>query len=325
MVSLIEGFLASRRSAKPSPDTLAAYRRDLEGVARRLPCGQRCFLSEISVSDLSKSEVRAAFASWAGDHAKTSVLRAWSVWNSFFAFLVAQDLVEGNPMSGIRKPRRPKQPVKAIRGEGITQRLLRSASVADPDARRTWPERDVALVAVLAVTGLRLGELVSLTVGCLDGPQASRRLTVVGKGDKARTIPIHGALETLLDRYLASRADRFPKQRASLQRPTTALFVDHDGLPISTGKVQYLIERLYCRAGIRAQVPPGALVHALRHTFATNALDGGASVLEVSQLLGHESLDTTRRYIEATASELRGAVANHPAHLAIQEFADNSV
>jgi site-specific recombinase XerD len=84
--------------------------------------------------------------------------------------------------------------------------------------------------------------------------------------------------------------------------------------------VQYLIERLYVRAGIRAHVPPGALVHALRHTFATAALEGGATnVVEVQQLLGHESLDTTRRYLEATINELRDAVRAHPGHLALQQ------
>ncbi len=318
--SLIEEFLLSRRPAKPSPHTLAAYQRDLEGVARRLPCGKRKFLSEIAVSELTKAELRAAFASWAGDHAKTSVLRGWSTWNSFFAYLVSEDLFEGNPMDGIRKPRRPRSSVKVIRGDNVTAKLLSAARQADPKARRSWPERDVAIIGVFAVTGLRLAELVSLRVSSIDGPQGSRRLTVTGKGDKSRTVPVYPGLETLIAAYLATRLDRFPKQRSSLDRPNTALFVDLDGAPIGRRQVQYLVESLYRRAGVRSQVPQGALVHALRHTFATAALEGGANVLEVSQLLGHESLDTTRRYLEATASELREAVISHPAQVAIEKF-----
>lgn len=85
-------------------------------------------------------------------------------------------------------------------------------------------------------------------------------------------------------------------------------------------KSNTLIERLYVRAGIRAIVPEGALVHALRHTFATTALEG-ATVLEVSQLFGHESLDTTRLYLEATADELRDSVRAHPAQVALKAFA----
>ena len=72
---------------------------------------------------------------------------------------------------------------------------------------------------------------------------------------------------------------------------------------------------------VRAIVPEGALVHALRHTFATTALEGGATVLEVSQLFGHGSLDTTRLYLEATADELRDSVRAHPAQVALKAFA----
>jgi integrase/recombinase XerD len=98
------------------------------------------------------------------------------------------------------------------------------------------------------------------------------------------------------------------------------LFVHHQGDRLTSRQVQYLIERLYVRAGIRAHVPPGALVHALRHTFTTAALEGGANVVEVQQPLGHESLDTTRRYLDATANELRDAVRAHPSHLALQRY-----
>lgn len=107
-----------------------------------------------------------------------------------------------------------------------------------------------------------------------------------------------------------------------LARPTTALLVHHTGTRITPRQVQYLIERLYVRTGIRSQVPR-ALVHALRHTFATTALEGGANVVEVQQLLGHASLDTTKRYLEATANELRDTLRAHPGHLALQRHLAN--
>jgi hypothetical protein len=74
----------------------------------------------------------------------------------------------------------------------------------------------------------------------------------------------------------------------------TPLFVDVRGRGLSVDQVKYLIERLYIRAGLRARVPAGALVHALGHTFATSALEAGADVVELQTLLGHASLDTTR-------------------------------
>ena len=193
---------------------------------------------------------------------------------------------------------------------------LAAAAATDVRARHAWPERDTALVATLAITGIRLGEAVALTIRSLDGPPGERRLSVVGKGDKARVVPIYPALESVLGAYLDSRATRFPGH--DLARPSTPLFVHHSGSPLTHRQVQYLIERLYVRAGIRAQVPAWALVHALRHAFATTALVGGANVVEVQQLLGHSSLDTTRRYLEATANELRDAVRAHPSHLALQ-------
>ncbi|MGH2705234.1 MAG: tyrosine-type recombinase/integrase [Actinomycetota bacterium] len=318
VVDLVDGFLVSIASAKPSRHTLAAYRRDVLGISRRIAVGLGVGLEDLGLRDLTKSALRRAFASWASDHAKASILRAWSAWNAFWSYLVSEDLAEGNPMDGIAKPKRPRAPVKVIRGGDAIQRLLAAAAVPDPSARSPWPERDLALTATFAVTGLRLAEALGLSIGSFDGPAGERRITVVGKGDKARAIPIYPQLEQLIDRYLRSRAERFPDHR--LDHPATPLFVDSRGRPLSRRQVQYRIERLYVRAGIRAHVPAGALVHALRHTFATSALQGGANVLEVQQLLGHESLDTTKRYLEATANELRDAIKAHPAQVTLRNL-----
>ena len=105
------------------------------------------------------------------------------------------------------------------------------------------------------------------------------------------------ALDALLSTYLASRAARL--SGADPASRTSPLFVHHTGVPLTPRQVQYLVERLYVRAGIRARVPAGALVHALRHTFATTALEGGADLKEVQRLLGHASADSTQRYVEA--------------------------
>lgn len=315
-VGAVEDFLAAMKAAKPSRHTVAAYRRDLLGVGRRIAALQGVGLEGLTVEALDKAALRRGFASWADDHAKTSTIRAWSAWNALFTHLVGDDVVEGNPMGGVAKPRTPSAAVKVIRGQDVTARLLATAATVDPRARHPWPERDTALVATLAVTGIRLGEAVALSIRSLDGPVGERRLTVVGKGDKTRALPLYPALEAVLDCYLASRGTRFPAH--NLVRPTTPLFVHHTGTPITPRQVQYLIERLYVRAGIRSQVPPGALVHALRHTFATTALEGGANVVEVQQLLGHASLDTTKRYLEATANELRDSLRAHPGNLALQ-------
>jgi site-specific recombinase XerD len=138
----------------------------------------------------------------------------------------------------------------------------------------------------------------------------------VGKGGKARPVPIAPLLDSVLDEYLVERRDRFPTH--DLDHPATPLFVDVRGRRLSVDQVRYLIERLYVRAGIRAHVPAGALVHALRHTFATQALEAGADVVELQELLGHASLETTRRYLSATAQGLRHVIQGHPSQAALR-------
>ncbi len=320
-LELVERFLVDFSIRKPSAHTVAGYRRDLTGVAGRIP--RAADAPPLVLADLDKSALRAAFASWAADHAAASIRRAWSAWNTFFDFLVAEDALEGNPMAAITPPKLAKGRAKVIAGRDVAARLLETAAAPDPTGRNPWPERDVALVATFVVTGVRLSEAVDLTIGSIEGPAGARRLVVVGKGDKARTIPIEAAYEELLHRYLADRRDRFPRHR--LDHPTTPLFVRADtGAKPSRQQVQQWIEKLYVRAGVRAQVPAGALVHALRHTFATTALDHGVDVVELQELLGHASLDTTRRYLAATGAQLREAVAAHPAQAAVRAFVERT-
>jgi site-specific recombinase XerD len=101
--------------------------------------------------------------------------------------------------------------------------------------------------------------------------------------------------------------------------PTAALFVGRDGEPLRRGALQYLVEQLYREAGIRTRVPRGALVHALRHTFATSLARNGASGTELQLLLGHESLATTQRYVDATAREVREAARSNDAYQALRQ------
>ena len=317
---LIDRYLRNFAVRKPSPNTTSAYRRDLTGIGRRLATAQQVPFEAITLANLTKLPLREAFASWAGDHAAGSIRRAWSAWNSFFDFLVAEDLVEGNPMATVTPPRNQRGSAKVIPGDDVAGRLLTTAATFDVTARTPWPSRDVALISTFLVTGVRLSEACDLNLGSLDGPQGARRLAVVGKGGKPRTIPVEGVFEELLDVYLKERSQRFPRQR--LDNPMTALIVRADnGERPSRQQVQYWVDRLYRRAGIRARVPRGALVHALRHTFATSALDNGVDVVELQELLGHSSLDTTRRYLDTTAQQLRHAIASHPAQAALRRFA----
>jgi site-specific recombinase XerD len=264
--------------------------------------------------------MRAAFASWAKDHNEGSLVRAWGVWERFFRFLIDDEVLDRNPMSSVPKPKLPVAAPKAIKHEEPAVALLEAAATPDPRAKRTkrWPERDVALVATFCVTGIRLAEGVKLNLNSVTGPAGERRLDVQGKGKRERSVPIEPALELLIDRYLASRAERHGAD--TLEDPDSPLFVHYDGTRLTNARVQYVIERLYARAGLRSAVPDGALVHALRHSFATAAIENGTDVAELRDLLGHSSVATTSRYLDSTAYRLRQAVAAHPAQRALRSL-----
>ncbi len=311
---IIDAWLFQLGATKPSPRTLAAYRADVDGIARRLDTDGAAVLR---LEQLTKAALRAAFASWDSDHAASSVVRAHSAWSSLFDFLVAEDLVEGNPMAAIGKPRLAPLAPKAIKADDAAQRLLTTAAAIDTTARHPWPERDLALVALFLVSGIREGEAVALAMASIAGPVGARRLEVTGKGNKSRTIPIDPALDEVLAAYQASRAARFPEH--DLDHPSTPLLVDTRGRRLAAHQMRYLIERLYTTAGIRARIPTGAMVHALRHSFATDALQAGADIVELQALLGHASLDTTRRYLDASAEGLRAVIRGHPSQIALRE------
>ncbi len=314
LADAVAAWLTYLGATKPSPATLAAYRRDLAGVGNRLAEFEE--LEVVTLADLGRPALRSAFASWAADHAAASVRRAHSAWSSFFDFLVAEGLLDGNPMAGVPKPKTPTVLPRTIRARDGIPRLIATAAAPDPRSRRPWPARDLALVATFCVTGIREAEAVGLSTGSLVGEPGARRLEVVGKGNRARPIPVGAALERLIADYQAERVERFPDH--DLGHPAVPLFVDVRGARLSVNQVRYLVERLYVRAGLRAQVPAGALVHALRHTFATSALEAGADVVELQELLGHASLETTRRYLSATGQGLRHVVDGHPGQEALR-------
>ncbi|WP_341715695.1 tyrosine-type recombinase/integrase [Micromonospora sp. FIMYZ51] len=324
VVALIEDFLTARATRKPSPHTQAAYRRDLHTVAALaaelatppLP------LADLPISALSPRLLRAAFARFAGTRAAASVGRAWSTWNGFFSFLVAEQVVAGNPMPAVGRPRTPLPQPKPLRGEDTPEQLLASAARGAGRQRDPWPERDVAVLALALCAGLRLSELLALRVGSLGGRPGERRLAVSGKGGRPRVLPVEPDLDAVLGDYLDSRVRRFGSRTV---RADASLFVDRQGEPLRRGGLQYLVESCYRRAGIGDRVPRGARLHALRHTFATRLAEDGAGAAEIMRLLGHASLASSQTYIEVTAVQQREAVRANRTNRALVRVGAGSV
>ncbi len=317
LTELIDEFFLARMPRKHSEHTLVAYRRDLEAIGEQLEEVLGRPLSEITAEELQVRSLRRAFAGIAHQSAAT-ISRTWSTWNQLFTFAVAERILPGNPMAAIDKPRVPKSRPKAITGDDSVERLLRVAAAGRQGARDPWPERDFAIVVTLLTCGLRLSELLSLTMQSLDGPAGDRVIGVRGKGNKERTVPLEPEVESILVEYLESRLRRFPGRLS----PRDPLFVANSGQAMQRGGLQYLIDQLYREAGIRTSVPAGALVHALRHTFATSLARNGASGVELQRLLGHESLATTQRYVDASAREVRAAARTNEAYHTLRSLED---
>ena len=315
---LFEDFFVARKPLKGSPHTEAAYRGDLAAISALLGAALGTGPEELRLGQVTAKSLRLAFAAYSDSHAAASIARAWATWNQFFGFLVADDVVVGNPMAAVAKPKVPARAPKALQGEGTPERLLEAVAAGERHARDPWPQRDLAFVATALLTGLRLSELLSLDLGSIDGREGERRLKVTGKGSKVRFVPIEASLELVINHYLSTRKAHHLKGKLT---PSAPLFVDGHGERLQRGGAQYLVRQSYRWAGIGARVPKGALVHALRHTMATRLAEDGASASEIQHILGHESLNTSQTYIDATANEQRAAVRANRTYRALRKIA----
>jgi site-specific recombinase XerD len=312
-------FLADRGTRKPSTHTLKAYRQDFDAIAT-LVTGDTAGAAQMSLSDITTDAMRTAFAQYAERHEAASIQRCWSTWNVLCTFLYTSELIAANPMPLVGRPKIAKTLPKALPTNSVA--ALLAALNEDPQPRRgsDWIERDRALILTALLAGLRADELLRANVGDLRRTDDGAVIHVRGKGGKDRRIPIEAPLVEVLEHYLDSRATRFPataKKRSSPgggsgARPTAApLFVGADGERITRGALQYRVLRAFRRAGIDGDRARGALVHGLRHTFATELANSEVSVYTLMKLLGHESMVTSQRYVTAAGNETRTAAAQN--------------
>jgi site-specific recombinase XerC len=215
LISLFDDFFVARKPLKGSPHTEAAYRGDLAAISAWLAADLGTEPGELRLGQVTAKSLRRAFAAYSDSHAAASIARAWAAWNQFFSFLVADEVVVGNPMAAVAKPKVPARAPKALQGEGTPERLLEAIAAGERHARHPWPEHDLTFVATALLTGLRLSELLGLDLGSVDGREGERRLKVTGKGSKVRFVPIEAPLEAVINHYLSTRKAHCPKRKLS--------------------------------------------------------------------------------------------------------------
>lgn len=226
-----------------------------------------------------------------------STARALSSLRSFYKFLARKYDVKNDAIGLISSPKVPRKLSKAI--DPIDIEHMHGA-IRDIDAAEPWlAARDWALVLLLFGCGLRISEALSLTNSDVRGHPDVLRIT--GKGNKERLVPVLPAVWVAIDKYI--------NVRPFGNMPNDELFRSVRGLPMTPRMAQKVIENLRHYL----QLPDYVTPHALRHTFATALLAGGADLRSLQELLGHSSLSTTQLYTKVNMAEITNIYANaHP-------------
>jgi integrase/recombinase XerC len=165
-----------------------------------------------------------------------------------------------------------------------------------PDPKKPLEMRDLAIMEMLYSCGFRVSELSGLNISSIDFQ--SRLARVVGKGNKERIVPVGRIALDALEKYLD--ATRTLRQSAHVKELEGPLFINYRGGRLTTRSMGRIIRKYTARCGNM----PGISPHALRHTFATHLLDGGADLRSVQELLGHVSLSTTQKYTHVSLDRL---------------------
>lgn len=269
-----------------SEHTISGYRRDLQEFVRHLG-------GHSELNTITATHVRAFVVSLHGKNSGATVARKLSSLRTFFRFAQRRTMVNTDPLDGISGPKVGTFiPVFLTVDE--TFALLEA-----PGAGDTYMLRDRAILELLYSTGIRVSELVTRDLGDLDFTEEV--LTVRGKGDKERLVPVGRHAIEAVRGWLVQRLQLI-SQRAQRGRvvENEPLFLNGRGGRLSVRSVERLVKGYGERAGIIQSVTP----HALRHSFATHLLEMGADLRSVQELLGHASLSTTQRYTHLTLDHL---------------------
>ena len=271
-----------------SPHTLAAYRSDLSAFLRFLTehLGDAPTIADLA--GLTPSDFRAFMARRRNQGSGSRTMaRQLSAIRSYFRFLERRKILSNAALSVLRAPKIPHGVPKPLTSAAARE-LVRADALADTETPPWVIARDAAVLTLLYGCGLRISEALSLT------PHSSNHdpLTILGKGGKTRIVPVLPVARQAIDAYL--------KLCPFSLDPRAPMFRGQKGGPLNARNIQLLIARLRGALGL----PDTATPHALRHSFASHLLAGGADLRTIQELLGHSSLSTTQVYTETNTAHL---------------------
>jgi integrase/recombinase XerD len=284
----VEAFLAWLSAERGrSPNTLAAYRRDLLFFSSWLS-DRGCTVANAGPLDV---DAFAGFQKSRGS-APASTARSMTAVRTLYRFLLDEGHRTDDPMADFDGVKVPAGLPKALSEEHI-ERLLQSVAGAEPIARR-----DRALLELLYATGARISEACGLSIGDIDLDLGMVRL--YGKGSKERLVPLGRLARDAIDIWMKEARPTFEPQRWSSRDDAEAVFLNSRGRRLGRQAAWAIVARHGERAGLGSHLSP----HVLRHSCATHMLDHGADLRIVQEMLGHASISTTQVYTRVSHERL---------------------
>ena len=270
--------------------TLDAYRQDLEGLQVWL---------ERDPAEASEADLRDYMASrLEAGHSARSISRFLSAVRGFYRKLVEDGVLERDPSANLDRPRLGR-PLPATLSEGEVERLLNAPDSSDPTGNPIG-FRDRTMLETLYATGLRVSELVGLTLSSFSDRRGT--VQVIGKGGRERLTPVGEVALDWLRQYLALARPVLLRGRAS-----DVLFPSNRGVAMTRQTFWHAVKRHAATAGIDRNISP----HTLRHAFATHLVNHGADLRVVQLMLGHADLSTTQIYTHVARARLKELHAEH--------------
>lgn len=298
---LLEGYLdALRVEQAASEHTIRSYRADLEAFLRW--CDRR----GIDPLDATYRELRGYLGEMdAARYARSTVNRRLSSLRGFYGWMSMTGVVDSDPASVISGPKQGKHLPHVLKHAEM-ERLLRIHSNRDlmGNAREQTPSdmRDQAILEFLYACGVRISEAAGLELGDVDF--SSKLVKVFGKGRKERIVPLHDLCIETMQTYLREARPILLAGKAS-----SSFFVSSRGNSMSADAMRKMFKATVRAAGLDERLSP----HDMRHTFATDLLDGEADLRSVQEMLGHASLSTTQIYTHLSPGRLKEAHSQaHP-------------
>ncbi|MBV9824670.1 MAG: tyrosine recombinase XerC [Alphaproteobacteria bacterium] len=283
-VALWTAWLSGERRA--SSHTIAAYGRDLVGFFDFMTGHLGAPPALVDIDALTAADYRAYLAFRAREVERASVARGLSVIRGFVRFLERRGLAANAALAVLRAPKLPHSVPKPLSIADAGDIIEAPAELV---ASAWQAKRDVAVLTLLYGCGLRISEALGLSRS--EAPLGSQ-LTITGKGQKDRFVPVLPAVREAVADYIAACPYPLPREGP--------LFVGARGGPLSPRLVQQKMTTLRRALGL----PETATPHALRHSFATHLLGAGGDLRAIQELLGHASLSTTQRYTSVETDRL---------------------